>query len=72
MKPIHACRWLENKAFMLGVPVEGTSPDEVSDDEFSTPCWCLRTHDSIGPDGGGVELASCRRGRACFEAQVEL
>ncbi|MHC4410876.1 MAG: hypothetical protein ACYTEG_15910 [Planctomycetota bacterium] len=71
MKPITACRWLENKAFMLGPPADG-APEEDLLDQFSTPCWCLKTHDSIGPDGAGVELRACCDGRTCFEPEVQL
>ena len=29
MKPINACRWLENKAFMLGPPADETPEEEL-------------------------------------------
>ena len=68
MKPIQACRWLENKAFAMAPPPDG-KPASQDDDDYSTPCWCLKTHDSIGPDGESVELRTCREGRSCFERE---
>ena len=71
MKPITACRWLDNKGFMMGPPAEPAPQAELLD-QFSTPCWCIKTHDGFGPDGDVVELRTCRRGRGCFEPEVEI
>jgi hypothetical protein len=30
-------------------------------------CWCNRTMNEIGRDGGPVALGRCMAGRACFE-----
>ncbi|MEM8885317.1 MAG: hypothetical protein AAGD14_14710 [Planctomycetota bacterium] len=71
MKPIKACRWLENKAFMMGPSAE-KSPDEDLLDQFSTPCWCSKTHDSLGPDGDDADLKGCigAKTRDCFESEI--
>ena len=71
MKPFDACRHLQNKSFFFPPLPEG-SPELELHEELSTPCWCLRTHEGIGPDGGDVLLTACKRGRSCFEAEVEI
>ena len=71
MKPIDACRHLQNKAFFFAPLPEG-SPEHALHEELSTPCWCLKTHEAIGPDEGDVWIESCKRGRKCYEAEVEL
>ncbi|MGH7163649.1 MAG: hypothetical protein ACREID_09200 [Planctomycetota bacterium] len=68
MKPLAVCRFLENKAYHVPPPPgkeEGLTPP-------STPFWCAKTHDPVGPDGGDVRDDRCVRGRSCFRARVEL
>ena len=71
MKPLDACRYLQNKAFAFPPLPEG-SPELEHHDELSTPCWCLKTHEAYGPDGEQVWIDVCTKGRKCFEPEVEL
>jgi len=71
MKPIDACRHIQNKSFFFDPLPEG-SPELEQHRELSTPCWCLRTHEAFGPDAGEVWLNVCVKGRACFEPEVEI
>jgi hypothetical protein len=65
MKPPHACYYLENKGFHCGFdPKKGEPP--------RTPCWCLKTHHAMGPDGREVSYAACGPGRACYRPEVQL
>jgi hypothetical protein len=68
MKPLDACYYLRNKALYFPPPVDAALRKEP----LSTPCWCLRTHEPLGPDGGHVTLESCRKGRECYRPEVEL
>jgi hypothetical protein len=67
-KPPTACRYLNNKAFALPLPME----EEGEPRPFATPFWCLETHDAVGPDGGEVSDRSCGPDRPCFRPEVEL
>lgn len=67
MKPLTTCRWLENKGFVVGHAEGSDDPDD-----YATPCWCLKTHDAIGPDGDGADLGECVRGRECFEPELDI
>ncbi len=71
MKPLDACRHIQNKAFFFEPLPEG-SPELDLHDELSTPCWCLKTQEPLGPDGGEVWLNVCVRGRPCYEPEVEI
>jgi len=71
MKPLDACRHLQNKAFFFPPLPEGLPKLDLHE-ELSTPCWCLRTHEPIGPDGDQAWLNVCKRGRSCFEAEIDL
>jgi hypothetical protein len=69
MKPLTACYYLNNKAFLCGAE----SKDEGEETRPpGTPCWCLRTHDAVGPDGREVTLDACAPGRPCYRPEVEL
>lgn len=75
-KPLHACRWLQNKAYFFAPVVRpvGAAPDAAADEPAppSTPFWCLKTGDPIGPDGGDVRDACCGPHRPCYKPQVDL
>ena len=66
MKPPDACTWLQNKAYDCDIEPKRDR------DEFRTPFWCLKTHDAIGPDGGGVDCDACGPERNCYRPEVEL
>ena len=73
MRPLSACRYLQNKSFFLAPLPEGSPELEADrDQELSTPCWCLKTHEAVGPDGDEVWITVCLRGRPCFEPEVEI
>jgi hypothetical protein len=73
MKPITLCRWLQNKGFLFehGDTGEGDSKEDLVD-RYSTPCWCTKTHDGIGPDDAIVDVGVCQKGRECFEPEVDI
>ena len=52
------------KLYFLDGPA--ASEEELLDG--SGHCWCLRTMQSLGPDGEPVDPAGCRAGRACFRS----
>ena len=66
MKPLSACRHLQNKAYFCDA-----EPKEHVDD-FATPFWCLESHDAVGPDGEAVDSECCGPDRPCFKPEVEL
>ncbi len=68
MKPFTLCRWLQNKGFI--VSHEDMEEDLV--DRYSTPCWCMQTHDAIGPDDASADVDVCQKGRECFESEVDI
>ncbi len=68
MKPITLCRWLQNKGFVF----DHADPEEDLIDRYSTPCWCTKTHDGIGPDDAIVDVDVCQKGRECFEPEVDI
>lgn len=68
MKSHDACYYIQNKAFFFPPPLDGDRAGEP----LSTPCWCLRTHEPVGPDGVEVTVEACRPGRACFRPEVQL
>ena len=70
MKPPDACRYLQNKAYFIPPAPAGETVDEPR--PLSTPFWCLKTHDPVGPDGGEVDAECCGPGRSCYKAEVEL
>ena len=70
MKLPSACSFLQNKAFFFPPPVDVDPADLPL--PLSTPCWCLRTHDPVGPDGGDVCEESCVSPRACYVPEVDL
>jgi hypothetical protein len=52
------CRNLRNKEMYYG---------GAEDDPFASGiCWCLKTHESVGPDGQPVTRAECKPGRPCY------
>ena len=70
MKPPTACSFLQNKAFFFPPPVD--LPADAEPLPLSTPCWCLKTHDPVGPDGGDVSEESCGSRRTCYLPEVDL
>jgi hypothetical protein len=69
VKPPHACFYMENKSYFLPPPADGfEDPSEV----LATPSWCLRTHESIGPDGEYVCEQTCGAARECYRPEVEI
>jgi len=69
MKPPHACRFLQNKAWLFPPPA-GEESREIA--TFATPFTCLRTHEPVGPDGRDVGERVCRADRPCFRPEVDL
>jgi hypothetical protein len=54
------CRNLRNKEMYH-------QPAGQEEDQFSSGlCWCIRTHESFGPDGQPVSKQECCAGRACY------
>ena len=68
MKPSHACWYLNNKTWFYAPAVDPR--DEPT--ELSTPYWCLRTHDAIGPDGIEATMDCCGPDRPCYKPELEL
>ena len=60
-----AIRDLEVVATEEPIPKDGQLP-------LSTPCWCLKTHEPVGPDGEGVTVDDCVAPRACYRPEVDL
>jgi len=69
MKPRHACRHLENKAYFL-LPSAGEAQEP--DRPCSTPFWCARTMQPIGPDEGDVTDECCGANRPCYQPEVDI
>ena len=67
MKPLNACRWLNNKAFYCDPPDRTKRPEE-----YLTPFWCAKTHTPVGPDGGGVHISCCGSDRTCYRPQTDV
>ena len=59
--PICAALRSKKYYFLESAPMQ---PSDVLD--ASNDCWCDRTCDRLGPDGGGVHPGDCREGRRCF------
>jgi hypothetical protein len=57
------CRHLGSKKLCFR-----THPPQTDEDvlDASRHTWCRQSHQSLGPDGEAVDVADCRRGRACF------
>jgi hypothetical protein len=70
MKPPDACRFLSNKAYFFHPPAEQSEATEPH--PLSTPFWCLKTHEAVGPDGGDVADSCCGPDRTCFKPEVEI
>ena len=68
MKRPTDCYYLQNKTFFFA-PHPTAREDELP---LSTPCWCLKTHDPVGPDGGDVDVAVCVSARPCYKPEVDL
>jgi hypothetical protein len=68
MKPPTACHYLCNKHYFFPPPVDPA--DEP--DELTTPFWCQKTHDAVGPDGGDVGDRCCGPDRPCFKREVDV
>jgi len=66
MKPLHACYYLNNKSFFCGLEPKREG------EEHATPCWCLRSHDAVGPDGREVSVRACGPDRPCYRPEVQL
>ncbi|RMG10717.1 MAG: hypothetical protein D6731_16905 [Planctomycetota bacterium] len=76
MKRPNDCFYLQNKAFFFPPPLPVDEPDRpeivAPPTSLSTPCWCLRTHEAIGPDGEEAHPELCVPGRACHRPEVDL
>lgn len=68
MKPLHVCRFLQNKAYFM-ISSATPQPEERAP---GTPFWCATTHEAVGPDGKDVRDDRCLKGRGCYRAQVDL
>ena len=71
MKPPDACYYLSNKAYFFSPP-EAMKETEVDPQPLSTPFWCLKTHEALGPDGEEACDELCGRDRPCYQPEVEL
>jgi len=78
MRPPHACRWLMTKGWFFWPLAPGAQPAPGPDGEpptdpeaKTTGFWCNRTQQPFGPDGDRACEETCRRGRSCFEPEVE-
>jgi hypothetical protein len=54
------------KWYFLAAPA--TTEEELMD--ASNRAWCVRTMQSLGPDGELVNPETCRRGRGCYRGAV--
>ncbi len=62
-EPVAPCRHLRSKTYSLDMTVRPSG-----NEEGHTPCWCFRTQQVFGPDGGVATRRACTEGRGCFEA----
>jgi len=70
MKPLDACHFLDNKAYFFPPPVH--EDDDAEPQSPSTPFTCLKTHQSVGPDGEFVSDECCGPDRPCYRPEVSL
>jgi hypothetical protein len=72
MKSPIQCFYLQNKAFFF--PPHPDDDPQAEPRPLSTPCWCLRTHESVAPDGGDVTIEACTQGteRHCYKPELDL
>ena len=83
MKPPDACYHLCNKAYFFTAPEafkdkpvlkhsNGTGDQDVEPQPLSTPFWCLKTHEALGPDGEEARDDLCDATRSCYRPEVTL
>ncbi len=69
MKPPQACYFLSHKTYFY--PAAARPEEEPQ--HRTTPFWCLRTHDAIGPDGKHCDESLCKgTDRPCYEPEIQL
>ena len=56
------CRNLRSKTLYMDLPFHPSGTESKG-----TPCWCFRTQQAFGPDGGVASKAQCTAERACYE-----
>lgn len=61
--PAIRCRDLRSKEIIMNL---GYHPS--GDQSLGPPCWCFRTQQIFGPDGGQVNKWDCAPGRTCYES----
>ena len=81
MKPPDACYFLCNKAYFFTPPEafsdkpvlkDSGNADDTEPQPLSTPFWCLKTHEALGPDGDEARDDLCDAGRTCYRPEVGL
>lgn len=60
------CRNLRSKKYFYLESMPLTASDMIGLDNH---CWCRRTQQVVGPDGGKARPEVCGAGRACYESQ---
>lgn len=60
------CKHLRSKEYYMGLPFHPSGSDTGG-----PPCWCFKTQQVFGPDGGSASRTDCGAegglDRACFE-----
>lgn len=62
------CRELRTKKFYFLDSIPLTKDDLI---DVTGHCWCRRTMQVVGPDGGIVHPDDCGAGRDCYRSQFE-
>jgi hypothetical protein len=58
------CRCLRSKEMFIHAEADTRLPSGSSG-----IFWCIHTYNCLGPDGRVAEPASCKPGRACYDAR---
>ena len=67
-KPPDSCYFLQNKAWFMHPPTDPPEGPVV----LATPCWCLKTHEAIGPDGELACPDECTGAREGYRQEAAL
>jgi hypothetical protein len=62
------CGALRSKKFFM---LDGLATEEEQYLDASNHCWCRKTQQVVGPDGGRVRPNSCVPGRSCYVSALE-
>ncbi|HYP52662.1 MAG TPA: hypothetical protein VEQ42_03935 [Pyrinomonadaceae bacterium] len=63
------CRSLRSKKYFMMDAALATDAAEYMD--ASNHCWCFRTQQVVGPDGGKVHPTRCGPARSCYRSAFE-